>query len=154
MRRIKDSFKLRRRSWCAFLSVRAVPEMRPVGLAPGWEAQGFISSHPPQMGKWEPRAGSGEQVRWSKTGANAGQAVAFQEPGAIWLGYFLGRTVPFAQLQVVFKALPHVSPVPFLVADWFWGMRGIKEASQALSKVTVTWVILLTKGDHEEKSLV
>ena len=33
-------------------------------------------------------------------------------------------------------------------------MRGIKEATQALSKVTVTWVILLAKGDHEEKSLV
>ena len=60
------------------------------------------------MGKWEPRAGSGEQVRWSETGANAGQAVAFQEPGAIWLGYILGRTVTFAQLQVVFKPLPHV----------------------------------------------
>ena len=69
------------------------------------------------MGKWEPRAGSGEQVRWSETGANSGQAGAFQEPGAIWFSYFLGRTVPFAHLQVVFKALPHVSPVPYLVAD-------------------------------------
>ena len=56
-------------------------------------------------------------MRWSEIGANSGQAGAFQEPGAIWFSYFLGRTVPFAQLQVVFKALPHVSLVPYLVAD-------------------------------------